>query len=37
MPSDEITKRVKRAAEILQIEPLLKRKPSQLSVASDSG
>ncbi|MEK9668869.1 MAG: ABC transporter ATP-binding protein, partial [Deltaproteobacteria bacterium] len=31
MPSDEITKRVKRAAEILQIEPLLKRKPSQLS------
>jgi multiple sugar transport system ATP-binding protein len=31
MPSDEITKRVTRAAEILQIEPLLKRKPSQLS------
>ena len=31
IPSDEITKRVTRAAEILQIEPLLKRKPSQLS------
>ena len=31
MPSDEITKRVTRASEILQIEPLLKRKPSQLS------
>ena len=31
MPSDEITRRVIRAAEILQIEPLLKRKPSQLS------
>ncbi len=28
---DEIDKRVTRAAEILQIEPLLKRKPSQLS------
>jgi len=31
MPSDEITRRVTSAAEILQIEPLLKRKPSQLS------
>jgi len=31
MPSDEITKRITRASEILQIEPLLKRKPSQLS------
>jgi multiple sugar transport system ATP-binding protein len=31
VPRDEIEKRVARAAEILQIEPLLKRKPSQLS------
>jgi multiple sugar transport system ATP-binding protein len=31
MARDEIAKRVKRASEILQIEPLLARKPSQLS------
>lgn len=31
MPGDEIKKRVARAAEILQIEPLLKRRPGQLS------
>ena len=31
MPKDEIAKRVKRASEILQIEPLLKRKPAALS------
>ena len=31
LPQEEITKRVARAAEILQIEPLLKRKPAQLS------
>jgi len=31
MPRDEIEKRVARAAEILQIEPLLKRKPAALS------
>ena len=31
MAKDEIAKRIARAAEILQIEPLLKRKPSQLS------
>ncbi|NRB34415.1 MAG: ABC transporter ATP-binding protein [Rhodobacteraceae bacterium] len=31
MPKDEIRKRVARAAEILQIEPLLKRKPGALS------
>jgi len=31
MPKDEIDKRVKRASEILQIEPLLGRKPMQLS------
>ncbi|MDA9208288.1 ABC transporter ATP-binding protein [Octadecabacter sp.] len=31
MPKDEIAKRVARAAEILQIEPLLKRKPGALS------
>ena len=31
MPKDEIEKRVKRASEILQIEPLLQRKPMQLS------
>ncbi|TWG65980.1 ABC transporter ATP-binding protein [Aminobacter sp. J44] len=31
VPKDEIAKRVARAAEILQIEPLLKRKPSALS------
>ena len=31
MPKAEIDKRVARAADILQIEPLLKRKPSQLS------
>ncbi|NRA99303.1 MAG: ABC transporter ATP-binding protein [Rhodobacteraceae bacterium] len=30
-PRDEIAKRVARAAEILQIEPLLKRKPGALS------
>jgi multiple sugar transport system ATP-binding protein len=30
-PRDEIAKRVARAAEILRIEPLLKRKPRQLS------
>jgi multiple sugar transport system ATP-binding protein len=31
LPKDEIRRRVARAAEILQIEPLLKRKPSALS------
>ncbi len=31
LPKDEIASRIKRAAEILQIEPLLKRKPAQLS------
>ncbi|MGA1599217.1 MAG: ABC transporter ATP-binding protein [bacterium] len=31
MLKDEIRRRIGRAAEILQIEPLLKRKPSQLS------
>ena len=31
LPKHEIAKRVSRAAEILQIEPLLKRKPGQLS------
>jgi multiple sugar transport system ATP-binding protein len=31
MPKDEIDKRVKRASEILQLEPLLARKPMQLS------
>ena len=31
MPKDEITRRIKRAAEVLQIEPLLKRKPAALS------
>ncbi|MEM9232185.1 MAG: ABC transporter ATP-binding protein [Pseudomonadota bacterium] len=31
LPRDEIRKRVARAAEILQIEPLLKRKPGALS------
>ena len=31
VPKDEIKKRIGRAAEILQIEPLLKRKPSALS------
>ncbi|MGE0502662.1 MAG: ABC transporter ATP-binding protein [Rhizobiaceae bacterium] len=31
VPKDEIEKRVKRAAEILQIEPLLKRRPMALS------
>ncbi len=31
LPKDEIKKRVDRAAEILQIEPLLKRKPAALS------
>ena len=30
-PKDEIQRRVARAAEILQIEPLLKRKPGALS------
>jgi multiple sugar transport system ATP-binding protein len=31
MPKDQIAKRIARAAEVLQIEPLLKRKPAQLS------
>ncbi|PSL17474.1 ABC transporter ATP-binding protein [Shimia abyssi] len=31
LPKDEIAKRIKRASEILQIEPLLKRKPAALS------
>src|SRR5690606_37966694 len=31
LPKDEIARRIARAAEILQIEPLLKRKPSALS------
>ncbi|MBO6900810.1 MAG: ABC transporter ATP-binding protein [Rhizobiaceae bacterium] len=31
LPADEIAERVKRASEILQIEPLLKRRPSALS------
>ncbi|MEP1934388.1 MAG: ABC transporter ATP-binding protein [Roseibium sp.] len=31
MPKAEIAERVARASEVLQIEPLLKRKPSQLS------
>ena len=31
MPKEEIAKRVARAAEVLQIEPLLKRKPAALS------
>lgn len=31
IPQPEIDKRVKRASEILQIQPLLKRKPSELS------
>jgi multiple sugar transport system ATP-binding protein len=31
LPKDEIDKRVKRASEILQIEPLLNRKPTALS------
>ncbi len=31
MPKPQIAERVKRASEILQIEPLLKRKPSELS------
>ena len=31
LPKDEIAKRVARAAEILQIEPLLQRKPTALS------
>ncbi|MBO6719933.1 MAG: ABC transporter ATP-binding protein [Rhizobiaceae bacterium] len=31
LPADEIASRVKRASEILQIEPLLKRKPMALS------
>ncbi|HWV19687.1 MAG TPA: sn-glycerol-3-phosphate ABC transporter ATP-binding protein UgpC [Devosia sp.] len=31
MPKDEIERRVARAAEILQIQPLLKRKPANLS------
>ncbi|WP_037149400.1 ABC transporter ATP-binding protein [Rhizobium freirei] len=31
VPQDEINKRIARAAEILQIEPLLKRKPAELS------
>jgi multiple sugar transport system ATP-binding protein len=36
MAKDEIDKRVKRASEILQIEPLLQRKPMQLSGANVS-
>ncbi|MFB9947326.1 ABC transporter ATP-binding protein [Rhizobium puerariae] len=31
LPTDEIARRVSRAASILQIEPLLKRKPAELS------
>ena len=31
LPRDEIDKRIKRASEILQIEPLLERKPAALS------
>jgi ABC-type Fe3+/spermidine/putrescine transport system ATPase subunit len=31
MPKEEIAERIARAAEVLQIEPLLKRKPAQLS------
>ena len=31
LPKDEIAKRIARASEILQIEPLLKRKPAALS------
>ena len=31
LPKDEIDRRVRRASEILQIEPLLKRKPAALS------
>ncbi|MCG6858756.1 MAG: ABC transporter ATP-binding protein [Salaquimonas sp.] len=31
VPRDEITKRIKETAELLHIEPLLKRKPAQLS------
>ncbi|SHM77798.1 ABC transporter ATP-binding protein [Roseibium suaedae] len=31
VPKDEIARRIARASEILQIQPLLKRKPSQLS------
>ena len=31
LPKEEIGKRIAKAAEILQIEPLLKRKPAQLS------
>jgi len=31
MPKEEINKRVKRAAEILQLEPFLERKPANLS------
>ena len=31
LPRDEISRRIARAAEVLQIEPLLKRKPGQLS------
>ncbi len=31
VPKDEIATRIKRAAEVLHIEPLLQRKPSQLS------
>jgi len=31
LPKDEIAKRIKRASEILQIEPLLQRKPAALS------
>lgn len=31
VPKDEIKKRIARAAEVLQIEPLLKRKPAALS------
>ena len=31
VPKDDIARRIARAAEVLQIEPLLKRKPAQLS------
>jgi multiple sugar transport system ATP-binding protein len=31
LPKDEIAKRIARAAEVLQIQPLLKRKPAELS------
>ena len=37
MPKAEIDGRVTEAARILDLEPLLKRKPKQLSAASASG